>query len=114
MKDSSLNLISKRHTYYWILACILLNSADSFFTYLALANGLSELNPLMAVLIRLNMCLFMFNKLVLVNSWIWFLGYIGRSYRVGRWGLAFATLTYAILAIYHLVNICVIFMINGL
>ena len=87
------------------LLTILLNSADTLFTSLALTQGVSEFNPIMAAVLNVGMGWFIFNKLVLINVLILFLGYSGRAFRIGQLGILVTTCTYTILAIYHLINL---------
>ena len=89
-----------------IVLMMLLNSADAFFTSLALDFGVAEANPIMAATLKLGMTWFLFNKLIIVNLLILFLGSIGKDYHVGRRGLVFVACIYTVLTLYHMINLC--------
>ena len=100
LNDSSLNSGHKL-----ILLIILLNSADTVFTSLALDMGLKELNPLMATILEYGMTWFLFSKLIIVNSMILFVGLIGRNYYIGRMGMVLVSCAYSALIFYHVANL---------
>ena len=89
---------------------MLFNSADTFFTVLALEKGATEFNVLMAFILELSMLHFLFVKLIIVNIMILFVGLIGRRYPLGRMGLSIAVSAYALLTCYHLVNLSLLYL----
>ena len=103
LNGSALSSISKL-----IFLTILLNSADTVLTSLALDLGISELNPLVAVVLNVGMIYFLFIKLLVVNLLILFLGLVGSQYRVGRVGMVLIAAVYSILIFYHLISLCLI------
>lgn len=106
LNDSRQNLATVEESdYRLLLLMMLLNSADAFFTSLALDFGVAEANPIMAATLKVGMTCFLFNKLIVVNLLILFLGLIGKNYYVGRKGIVFVACVYTLLTIYHMVNL---------
>jgi hypothetical protein len=95
-----------------ILLAVLLNCADAVFTSLAIDLGVDEANPVMATVLKFGMTWFLFNKIIIINLMVLFVGLIGRNYRVGRLGIALIAYVYTFLTIYHMGNLCHLFMIG--
>lgn len=93
-----------------VLLTLFFNSADAFFTYLAIAQGCTELNPVMAFVLKGGMVWFLFTKLIVTNSMILFVGIVGTNYKVGKIGVVLVTWLYGLLSLYHLVNLAPLFM----
>lgn len=105
LSDSALSSRSEAVANKLILLVVLLNSADAVFTSLAIDLGVAEANPVMAAILKLGMTWFLFNKLIVVNLMIMFLGLVGRDYSIGRIGMVMVTCIYSLLSIYHLANL---------
>lgn len=98
----------------WLIAAILLNSGDALGTYVAVTHGATEMNPVMAAILKMGMALFFLDKLLIVNFVILAVGLVSKQYRVGRVGLMFASMVYACLIVYHVVNLVLLSMTSGL
>lgn len=105
MNDLRQNLTAEESGNRLILLMLLLNSADAFFTSLAIDLGVAEANPIMASVLKLGMTWFLFYKLVIVDMLILFVGLIGRNYIIGRMGMGLMACTYSLLIIYHIVSL---------
>jgi hypothetical protein len=110
LRDFLLSSADEERANKLIVLTILLNSADTFFTTVALGHGVEEFNPFVAAVLNLGLIWFVFNKLILINLMILFVGLVGRDYRVGRIGMVIAAWTYTLLTIYHMVNLSLLFM----
>ena len=89
---------------------MLLNSADVFFTMLALEKGAVEFNPVMGEVLKLGSFHFLFYKLIIANVLIVFIGLVGRRYPTGRIGLSIAVCAYTLLTCYHLLNLSLVYL----
>ena len=87
---------------YFVVACMLLNSADALFTYYYMTHGGSELNPAMAWVMKYGMGWFMALKLIGANALILFIGYHFSDSAMARVGLAVGTAAYSLLLMWHL------------
>jgi hypothetical protein len=92
---------------------MLFQSADAFFTVVALSNGAIESNLAMNELLKWGFSYFLFYKLIAANLMILFIGFVGRRYLVGRIGLSFVVSVYALLTCYHLVTLGTVFLIGS-
>ena len=88
-----------------ILLLMVFQSADAFFTILALNKGATEFNFVMNELLKFGFVYFLFYKLIVTNLLILFIGLVGRRYETGRIGLSIAVLAYTILTCYHLLTL---------
>lgn len=85
------------------MAAYILNLIDLAFTLYALSHGAYELNPLM-------MCvpIMIAYKVFVIGAICWGLHRL-REYRIARFGLMIATAVYAVLALWHIVNLLIIY-----
>ena len=112
LSDLRHDLVLEKSANKLILLAMLLNSADTFFTSLALDYGASELNPIMAATLQVGMSCFLFSKLIVANLLILFVGLVGRKYSIGRNGMMFLCFVYSLLCVYHLLNLSHLAMIG--
>jgi len=110
LSDLKRSLTAEENGNKLILLMMLLNSADAFFTSLAIDYGVAEANPVMAAILKLGITWFLFNKLIIVNLLILFVGLIGKDYRIGRMGMVLVSCVYTLLTMYHLVNLSHLYM----
>lgn len=105
--------LGEEYANRWILSTLLLNTGDAVGTYFAVTHGASEMNPVMAAIIKLGMGLFFIDKLLIVNFLILSVGLVSKRYLIGRAGLMVASLVYAVLILWHVLNLCILFMTNS-
>lgn len=92
-----------------ILLLVLLNSADTFLTSLALDLGATEFNPIVAVVLNEGMTWFLFYKLILTNLMIVFVGFFSQKHHISEVGLRIGACVYSILTLWHLGNLVLMF-----
>jgi hypothetical protein len=112
MNELRQKLVNEVNANKLILLAVLLNCADAVFTSLAIDLGVDEANPVMATVLKFGMTWFLFNKIIIINLMVLFVGLIGRKYPIGRMGMALIASVYTILTIYHMGNLCHLFMIG--
>jgi hypothetical protein len=105
MSDLRKSLISDKAVIYLAGLLVVLNSADTMFTFFALARGVGEVNPVVAAIIHANMSWFLFSKLFVVNFFVVLVAIAGSTYKIARWGIVLLTVIYALLNIYHISNL---------
>ena len=81
----------------------ILNLLDLMFTLHAVNNGGVELNPVSASMIALHPMCYAAYKIVVCGLLIWWLS--TRSERIAVKGMWIATVVYAIIDVWHIVNI---------
>lgn len=89
----------------WISLAIFLNTTDCLFTYIVLANGATEANPVMAALINISVPLFIACKLLLVNALIVFLVLAAKKSVTAQMGMGTVLAVYSCLFCYHAYNL---------
>ncbi len=91
---------------YCLVATVILNTADAYFTWVALSNGASEMNPLMLFLITLGFFWFFLFKILVVNSAAVILAYLGREYKVAKLGFTLTSIAYLVICVRHVMMLC--------
>lgn len=89
----------------WTILAVVLNSLDAVLTRLAILNGATELNPLMALLLALGTYQFLVYKLIVINSLVIAVAVIGRNNPVTTKGLMIACVLYFTVVSYHMLNL---------
>ena len=100
-----LSFLTNRRRYTYPLLLMLFNSVDTFCTLVAIDNGATEFNIIMAAVLAYGVLYFLFVKLIAVNMLILFVGLVGQRYWVGRMGLSVVVWIYALLTCYHFINL---------
>lgn len=93
-----------RREVYVALTLFSLNVFDAIATIVLLDRGAVELNPVMGLLIDLGVGYFLAFKILFVGTFTWILLYLSFDRHVNRVIMAF-TAVYALLTMYHLINL---------
>jgi hypothetical protein len=106
MTVENLSVSRQNSANKWLISlAILFNSLDALFTFFAIKFGAIENNPLMRVILEMDVTYFLYVKLIAVNLLILGVGFFYHRHGVSRIGLTIVACSYAILNIYHMVNL---------
>ena len=86
------------------MAAYLLNLLDLGFTIHALSHGAAELNPVAYAMYAAHPMIYATYKIIVVGALLWVLHRL-REYRPPRFGLKVATAVFAVVDLWHSVNI---------
>lgn len=89
----------------------ILNLIDMIITLIVTSHGATELNPFANLLLMKNPALFASYKIGIVGLLLAFLKYFSSTNKIAKFGLNFCTIIYALLFLWHVINLIIVFFI---